>query len=128
LEQGREALVQKFLKEFKAIATRGGIYVVHRQKNQESLVKLGLTKRNCIDEILGLSLSDYCRGPEPDTDRPGEIWEFGKVILGKEVYIKLKIADTGKGKIAKCISFHLAEFPICFPFKIELPGGKGGES
>jgi len=40
-----------------------------------------------------------------------------EVIEGKEVYIKLKIADVGRGKIAKCISFHEAEFPLCFAFK-----------
>jgi hypothetical protein len=56
-------------------------------------------------------------GPEPDKDKPGEIWKFGKLIEGIEVYIKLKIAQVGKEKIAKCISFHPAECPSLFSIK-----------
>ncbi len=83
---------------------------------------MSLTKKNREDEILTLSVEDYCSGPEPDSDKPGVIWIFGKQIEGKHVYIKLKIAETGKVKIAKCLSFHLAKFPMCFPCK-----EKGGE-
>ncbi len=119
------ALAAKFLKEFKIIATKGrGIDIVSRRKNLDFLAKLGLTKRNCKDEILSLSVADYCDGPKLDKDRPGEIWEFGKRILGQNVYIKLKIAQVGKERIAKCLSFHMAEFPLCFPFR-EDSGGKG---
>ena len=117
MNKAKEALVRNFLKEFKKIATEGrGIDIVSRRKNIDSLVKLRLTKRNCKNEILSLSVSDYCDGPKPDKDRPGEIWEFGKSILGNDVYIKLKIAQAGKEKIAKCLSFHMAEFQLCFPF------------
>ena len=48
---------------------------------------------------------------------PGDIWEFGKVINGVEVYIKLKIADAACERIAKCISFHKAKFPLDFPLR-----------
>ena len=110
----------KFLKEFKRIATEGrGIDIVPRRKNQNSLAKLELNKRNCRDEILNLSVTDYCDGPKPDKDKPGEIWEFGKKISGEEVYIKLKIAQVANERIAKCISFHVAEFPLCFPYKVD---------
>ena len=94
--------------------------MVPRRKNLASLAKLGLTKRNCKEEILSLSEADYCNGPKPDTDRLGEIWEFGKLIEGKEVYIKLKIAQVGNEMIAKCLSFHVAEYPLCFPFRGDL--------
>ncbi len=110
--------VSKFLKEFKEIATKDrGIDVIGRRKNIQSLANLGLTKRNRKDEILSLSVKDYCDGPKPDRDRPGELWEFGKTIDAKEVYIKLKIAQVGNKKIAKCLSFHVAEFPLRFPFR-----------
>ena len=113
MEDGRKKLVGDFLKEFKRIGTQGrGIDIVHRRKNLESLADLGLTKRNCIDEILDLSVTDYCKGPEPDIGRRGEVWEFGKYILGKQVYVKLKIAEVGNEKLAKSISFHVAEFPL----------------
>ncbi len=110
--------VAKFLKEFKEIATKGrGIDFIGRRKNLESLASLGLTKRNSEDEILNLSVADYCAGPKPDKDRPGEIWEFGKIIEAKMVYIKLKIGGGRSEKIAKCISFHPAEFPLRFPYR-----------
>ena len=120
MDDRKRDFIGKFLKEFKKIATEGrGIDIVSRRKNQDSLAKLGLTKRNCRDEILSLSVTDYCDGPKPDKDRAGEIWEFGKQISGEEVYIKLKIAQVGDEIIAKCISFHVAEFPLCFPYKVD---------
>ena len=72
-------LVRQFLKEFKSIGSHGrGIDIVHRKKNLGSLAKLGLNFKNCKDEIQNLSVADYCKGPEPDTDKPGEVWEFRK--------------------------------------------------
>ncbi len=111
-----EIQVAIFLKEFKEIATQGrGLDIVDRKENLHSLSKLGLTKKNCKNEILSLSVSNYSSGPKPDKDKPGYVWEFGKKIKGKEIYIKLKIADVDTAKIAKCISFHEAEHPIDYP-------------
>jgi len=60
------------------------------------------------------------KGPEKDRDRKrGNIWEFGAEIDNEEVYIKL--SDDFSRNIAKCISFHKAEFKISYPYK------KGGE-
>ncbi|MBW1900552.1 MAG: type II toxin-antitoxin system MqsR family toxin [Deltaproteobacteria bacterium] len=118
--------IGNFLKEFKKIATQGrGIDLISRRKNLESLAGLGLTKQNCRDEILSLSVADYCSGPKPDRDRPGKIWEFGKTIVAREIYIKLKIAQVGTEKIAKCLSFHAAEFPLHFPCREGFK--KGGD-
>ena len=80
-----------FLKEFKQLVQEEGLYVVNRLNHQESLAELGLTKEACKIEILGLSVTDYCKGPQPNKDRPGDIWVFGKKIAGREVYIKLKM-------------------------------------
>lgn len=95
-----------------------GLDIVSRKENINALADLGLTKKNCKYEIMSLSVSDYCEGPKPDKDKPGDIWVFGKEIDGKEVYIKLKIARVGKEKIAKCISFHIANYPLFFPYQI----------
>ena len=67
-----------FLKEFKQLVQEGGLYVVNRLDQQKSLAELGLTKEACKIEILGLSVTDYCKEPQPDNDRPGDIWVFGK--------------------------------------------------
>lgn len=113
--------IRNFLKEFKVIASKGrGIDVIPRRENIEDLAQLGLTKKNRNEEIIKLSLADYCKDPEPDKDKPGKIWIFGKQIGNKEVYIKLKIAQVGEEKIAKCLSFHTAKFPLCYPYKEEL--------
>ena len=123
----KRAFVVKFLKDFKKIATEGrGIDFIPRVKNRDALLKLGLTKKNAKQEILSLSVADYCSGPEPDKDRAGEIWEFGKLLNEKEVYIKLKIAQVEKEQIAKCISFHPPEFPLHFPLREGIK--KGGET
>lgn len=96
---------------------------VPRQAFIEALTLLGITRRICHDELLSLSVEDYCQGPEDDRDRPGEVWVFGKRFEGKDIYIKLKLAKVGKETIAKCLSFHLAEFPLCFPLR-PARGGK----
>ena len=128
MDEAKKEAIRRFLREFKHIATSGrGIDIVDRQKNMQALARLGLTKRNCREGILSLSVEDYCEGPKPDKDRPGEVWEFGKLIEGNEVYIKLKIARVGRVKLAKCISFHVAERPLCFPLGRNSEGGRKSE-
>lgn len=113
-----EIQVAVFLKNFKSIVTEGrGLDVINRKTNRNALIELNLTKRIRKKEILSLSKEDYCSGPKPDKDMPGDIWGFGKIVNGEEIYIKLKIAETGHGRIAKCISFHKAKFSLVFPLK-----------
>ena len=124
LKRGR---IRNFLKEFKEIASKGrGIDVIPRRENIDNLAELCLTRKNRNDEIMTLSVADYCKGPEPDKDKPGEIWVFGKQIDNKEVYIKLKIAQVREEKVAKCLSFHTADYSLCYPYK-EKTIKKGGD-
>jgi hypothetical protein len=119
LNEEKNRQIRDFLREFKRIAAKNGIYVIPRDKNQQALAELGLTRKNRFDIIMTLSVADYCRGPEPDRNKAGCIWEFGRIVEGRSVYIKLKIAGTDGGDIALCISFHAAEFPLSFPCKGE---------
>jgi hypothetical protein len=123
LNQEKGKAVGRFLTEFKMVARRRGVDFVPREAFVETLTVLGITRRICYDELLSLSVEDYCQGPEEDWDRPGEVWVFGKRYEGKEIYIKLKLARIGRETIAKCLSFHLAEFPLCFPLA-SVRGGK----
>lgn len=110
--------VAAFLKEFKRVAVdEAEFYLVDRVENNRDIIALGLTRKNCIDEIASLSVLDYCKGPEADRDRAGAVWVFGRSIDGHDVYIKLKLAETEWGKIAKCISFHFAQYPLCYPLR-----------
>jgi hypothetical protein len=108
--------VADFLIEFKEVVTDGrGLDIVFREETNRTILDLGLTRRNIVDEILTLGAEDYSGGPEPDRDRPGEVWIFGREIAGQEVYIKLKMYRVGNTVGAKCISFHLAMFPMKYP-------------
>jgi hypothetical protein len=123
LSRSKEEEINLFLREFKVVAKKRGIDFIPRQEFIETLTLFGITRRNCEDEVLGLSVDDYCQGPDDDRDRPGKVWVFGRRIEGREVYIKLKLATVGKETIAKCLSFHPAEFPLCFPLRSKK-GGK----
>ena len=110
--------VRDFLLEFKQVATGGsGVDTIPRAETRPTLARLGLTMANLEELLLGLSVADYCKGPEPDRDRPGKVWIFGREIEGQEVYIKLKVAQVGDQRIAKCISFHIAQYPLKYPHR-----------
>ena len=120
MDELKRAEIRDFLLEFKKIMVAGrGLDIVNRRENIDAMAKLGFTKKNLKEEIMTLSVENYCEGPEPDRDRPGNIWVFGKQIGREEIYIKLKIAQVGKEKVAKCLSFHEANFPLCFPCRAE---------
>ena len=110
--------VRDFLLEFKRVATGGsGIDIVPRAEIRPTLARLGITKANLEEILLWLSVTDYCQGPKPDRDRPGNLWIFGREIECHEVYIKLKVAQVGNRRIAKCISFHIAQYPLRYPHR-----------
>jgi hypothetical protein len=112
------AAIRKFLLEFKQAVTRGsGVYLVPRHDTLATLQHLGLTKKNLEEILLSISVNEYCSGPEADRDRAGELWIFGKRLHGHEIYIKLKVATVAGKKIAKCISFHIAKYPLSYPHK-----------
>lgn len=92
--------------------------VIPREKNNNALLELGLIPKIRQEEIFSLTYKDYVGGPKEDKDEPGEVWEFGKMVEGTEIYIKLKLFITESGKnSAKCLSFHKAERPLTYPFK-----------
>ncbi len=107
--------VRQFLKEFKSLVDQNGLIVKDRQKNQNSLLEMGLTARQRKDIILSLSVQDYCAGPKEDIYEPGQFWVFGKHVDGEEVYIKLKISESSGEEYAVCFSFHKSEFPLSYP-------------
>jgi len=110
--------IRDFLLTFKKAACRGqGIYLVPRQETLETLLALGLTKRNLEEIVLSLSVDDYSSGPVEDRDRQGYLWIFGKQVKGRQMYIKLKVVVVSGKVMAKCLSFHVAKFPMSFPLK-----------
>lgn len=109
--------VRSFLRSFKRLMRSHQFYVIPKQENIQALIDLGLTVRNRGDELLSLSVLEYCYGPIPDHDRPGYVWVFGKEIRSVEIYIKLKIVETEYQTQALCLSFHPAARPLQYPFQ-----------
>ena len=114
--------VAGFLSDFKS-AVRGGLCdYVPRARNAQGLIDLGLKDFHEADPILlGLDPDDYCQGPEPDADRPGDdIWVFGAMVGTTEAYIKVKLIEdtrSGIGVRAKVLSFHAADRPLAHPLR-----------
>jgi len=110
--------IKRFLADLRECLFAGQeLLIVERKKNQDTLIHLGLTRRNLVDELISLSIENYCSGPEPDDQRQGDVlWEFGKEIEGVEIYIKLKIFTVNGEDHVKLISFHRAEFPVKHPY------------
>ena len=108
--------VQRFLNQMKEkIKVFGIMYRDDRGKNAQALINLEITPKYRDTVIVNLEVEDYSEGPVIDTlYRCGEMWVFGKDVKGQEVYIKITL---GKGSSALCISFHIAERPMNYPFK-----------
>ena len=83
--------------------------LVPRETNLSTLARLGFTFNDVRNNILSLSLADYCEGPIRDYSVKGNCWVFCKNISGLEVYIKLKLATFGPIKKVRVISFHIAD-------------------
>jgi len=80
-----------FLNLFKEFA-QSNFYFVDRKKSLDCLTHLGITVPQAKNEIMSLTYEDYHRGPLPDEGNTGgELWEFGKKIGGKELFIRLKV-------------------------------------
>lgn len=110
-----KAEVEQFLKYFKAKLSVFGVVFTNRDKNLETLVTLELTTANRSQLLEELKVDDYYKGPTQDYNNGPELWEFGKKIKQKEVYIKITIGQSNRPVI--CISFHIAERTIKYPFK-----------
>lgn len=82
----------------------------NRDKNLQALIDLEITRVRRKELLNELKIEDYFRGPTKDIDNGPDLWEFGRLLKQKEVYIKITIGMMNKPVI--CISFHLAERAI----------------
>jgi hypothetical protein len=105
------------LKEFKDKARAFGIiFRIDRKKNMQALLDLEISAIMREKIIMSLTVEDYYKGPTEDKlNYMGELWEFGKSVDKKEVYIKISKGTGANSPI--CVSFHLAERKIEHPFK-----------
>eukprot|EP01026_Neomeris_dumetosa_P010811 TRINITY_DN14001_c0_g1_i1.p5 TRINITY_DN14001_c0_g1~~TRINITY_DN14001_c0_g1_i1.p5 ORF type:complete len:120 (+),score=8.53 TRINITY_DN14001_c0_g1_i1:231-590(+) len=109
--------VEQFLNEFKEKMTITTVFFRDdRGKNAQTLSDLEIRPVDREKVLLNLKVEDYSDGPLSDTLYEGsDMWVFGKEIKRNEVYIKISMG-YGKGGVL-CISFHIAERLMSYPFK-----------
>ena len=109
--------VEKYLKELKVkINIFGILFLDDRGKNQQSLYDLEISPNKRIEIINKIKVEDYSEGPLEEKMRGIlPMWVFGKEVKKNKVYIKISMGMENKSAV--CISFHIAEHPIKYPYK-----------
>lgn len=108
--------VEVFLKSFKEKKRIWGIFFIGRDKNFNTLTTLEIRPVDREQVLDDLTAEDYSEGPLPeDWHGSKEMWVFGKLVKGNEIYIKITLGAEGSQTI--CISFHIAEHPMRYPLK-----------
>ena len=81
------------------------------------LLEISPAKRRQIIEQI--NVDDYVEGPLTDTlYQISDMWVFGKNFQGHPLYIKISMGRANANTL--CISFHIAERPMRYPFKQTL--------
>ncbi len=109
--------VQRFLDDFhQKTRVFNIVFRDHRDKNFNALLKLEISSYRRTEIIAALQVEDYSEGPLTDTlYKLSDMWVFGKTEKRKEIYIKISMGAPGSQTI--CISFHIAEKSMNYPFK-----------
>jgi len=111
--------VESFLKRFhQKLKVFSIIFRDDRGKNTQTLAELEITPKYRESIIKELKVEDYSQGPIVDTlNHFGDMWVFGKDVREREVYIKISLGRDNCQTI--CISFHIAQYKMKYPFKGE---------
>lgn len=112
--------INEYLQKIKDAVASGRFRFIGRKKNIESLAVAGILPSHVKKYILQLTYTDYFGGPEEEQDdnfAAGSILFFGADIEGYEFYIKVKIESRTGEDYVVCLSFHIAERPIHYPYK-----------
>ena len=109
--------VKRFLADFKV---KQRVYDIlfrdDRGKNTQTLIDLEMRPKDRLEVITCLDYEDYSDGPIQDILYGGsDMWIFGKMVKGNEIYIKISMGVPGSSVL--CISFHVAEYKMKYPFK-----------
>lgn len=109
--------VKRFLQNFHAkLSISNIIFRDDRGKNTQMLLTLEIMPGSRVEIIKKIKIEDYSEGPLPDVlNKQTDMWVFGKEEKEKEIYIKISLGYPGCSTI--CISFHIAEYKMNYPFK-----------
>lgn len=113
--------VHSFLADFKAKKSIWGVlYRDDRGKNAQTLADLELRPIERDGILDALEPEDYCQGPlEENLYGGSNMWVFGKEVRKNDIYIKITLGVISAGVI--CVSFHVAEYALIYPFKEKKP-------
>ena len=109
--------IERFLKELKVkMKVFDILFLDDRGKNLQILHDLEISPAKHKEIIANLRAEDYSEGPLEEKMRGIlPMWVFGKEVKQKEIYIK--ISRGIENKSAVCISFHIAEHTMEYPYK-----------
>lgn len=95
----------------------GIVFLDDRGKNFATLSALDIRPIDRERVLEDLRVADYSEGPKPE-EMYGtkEMWVFGRIVKAEEIYIKITTGIPGSNTL--CISFHIAEKKMSYPFKI----------
>ncbi|GAB4234049.1 MAG: hypothetical protein Tsb0034_07520 [Ekhidna sp.] len=112
-----EKEIKEFLRSFKEkMSIWDVLFLDDRGKNARTLSTLEIRPVDRLQVLKELEYKDYSQGPlEEDWHGGKEMWVFGREVKGEEIYIKITPGAPGTSVI--CISFHIAEFSMDYPFK-----------
>lgn len=87
-----------------------------RPENRATLAELGVTEADAKSRILRMTPQDYYRGPTKRPDRlDQESWEFGIMVRGIEVYVKMEVRL--EPSVCVVVSFHRPARPLTYPLR-----------
>ena len=109
--------IESFLIDFKfKLDIFGILFRDDRNKNAHTLAMLEITPNDRIKILKQLKIDNYSEGPIAEKlYNNADMWIFGAKVKGYEIYIKISMGLPNSKTI--CISFHVAEYPMKFPFK-----------
>lgn len=109
--------VETFLRQFhQKLEIYNIVFRDDRGKNLSTLALLDMPPSARIRVIKEIKVEDYSEGPIVDTlHKINEMWVFGKDVQKHEIYIKISMGHPNTSTI--CISFHVAEYPMEYPYK-----------
>lgn len=112
-----EKEIELFLNEFKVkLGMWGVLFRDDRGKNTQTLLDIEIRPSDREKVLKELKTENYSEGPLQEKLYGGaDMWVFGREIKSKEVYIKITMGYKGAEVI--CISFHIAEYTMKYPYK-----------
>lgn len=123
--------VERFLKELRGVIRSSGFdadqdfVLVQKYKPPDqlefstpyTLIELDYDADDVIKALDELTVSEYSETLfDQRNDQPPLLFVFGKIIQGKQVYIKVKVKHI-KQAFVLCVSFHFAQYPMSHPYK-----------